>query len=103
MWYYLPHNEDGGYAEYCGFKPYMDARAEVFVKKNNGKADVMKEYNRLEDGDIYYKDIFDKYKFTHAILYKKGLLYTYISKDKDYKQVYSDKNRVIYEYVGENR
>lgn len=40
----------------------------------------MKEYNRLEDGDIYYKDIFDKYKFTHAILYKKGLLYTYISK-----------------------
>lgn len=95
--------EDGGYAEYCGFKPYMDARAEVFVKKNNGKADVMKEYNRLEDGDIYYKDIFDKYKFTHAILYKKGLLYTYISKDKDYKQVYSDKNRVIYEYVGENR
>ena len=81
----------------------MDARAEVFVKKNNGKADVMKESHRLEDGDIYYKDIFDKYKFTHAILYKKGLLYTYISKDKDYKQVYSDKNRVIYEYVGENR
>ena len=29
--------------------------------------------------------------------------YIYISKDKDYKQVYSDKNRAIYEYVGENR
>ena len=95
--------EDGGYAEYLGFKPYMDARAEVFVKKNNGKADVMKEYNRLEDGDIYYKDVFDKYKFTHAILYKKGLLYTYISRDKDYKQIYSDEKRVIYEYVGKNR
>ena len=26
---------DGGYAEYTGFKSYIDARAEVFLEKNN--------------------------------------------------------------------
>ena len=26
---------DGGYAEFLGYKPYIDPRAEVFVKKNN--------------------------------------------------------------------
>lgn len=92
--------DDGGYAEYLGFMPYIDPRAEVFVKKNNGKADVMKEYVDLMLGNVYYKDVFNKYKFTHLIICNKGILNTYVSKDADYKKIYSDDNRVVFEYIG---
>jgi hypothetical protein len=31
----------GGYAEFMGLKPFIDARAEVFIKTNNKKADIL--------------------------------------------------------------
>ena len=64
------------------FSSVNDSLEETF--ENREQIEISKYYERLpkpvliatqefEDGDIYYKDIFDKYKFTHAILYKKGL------------------------------
>ena len=49
--------DNGAIFEYFGFKTYMDARAEVFLKANNKKSDVFKEYYNLQNG---YLDI-DKF------------------------------------------
>ena len=36
--------EDGGYGMFLGVKSYLDCRAEYFIKYNNKKYDILKEY-----------------------------------------------------------
>ena len=40
---------NGSYAEYRGLKPYIDTRAEVFLKSNNHKEDIMMEYYFIQN------------------------------------------------------
>ncbi|MBA4347370.1 MAG: hypothetical protein C0413_00755 [Clostridiales bacterium] len=87
---------DGGYAEFLGFKPYIDPRAEVFVKKNNQKADVMKEYHDLQLGELYYKDVLEKYGFTHLLISIGDILITYLPHDDTYEKIYEDDIYQIY-------
>jgi hypothetical protein len=87
---------DGGYAEFMGFKPYIDPRAEVFVEKNNHKADVMKEYHDLQFGELYYKDLLDQYGFTHLLISKGDILITYLPHDDAYEKIYEDEIYQIY-------
>ncbi len=87
---------DGGYVEYRGLKPYIDPRAEVFVKKNNQVKDVMKEYYELEAGKTYYKDFLNTYGFTHLLLTRKEVLYVALPHDPDYELIYEDDAFLIY-------
>jgi len=87
---------DGGYAEFMGYKPYIDPRAEVFVKKNNHKADVMKEYYELQFGALYYKDVLERYGFTHLLVAKGDILTTYLPHDDAYEKIYEDDVYQIY-------
>lgn len=87
---------DGGYAEFMGYKPYIDPRAEVFVKKNNHKADVMKEYHDLQYGEVYYKTVLDQYRFTHLLISKGDILMTYLPHDDAYEKIYEDEIYQIY-------
>lgn len=89
--------DDGCLAEFKGIPSYMDTRAEVFLKKNNKKADILKEYYDLQAGSIYYKDVLDKYQFTHLIVQKKDILYTYLQRDDNYKITYSNEKYTLYE------
>lgn len=91
--------DEGGYAEFRGLKPYIDPRAEVFVKKNNHKDDIMKEYYNLQAGCTYYKDFLNKYGFTCLLVSKNDILYTYLPHDADYKTVYQDKTYRVFEKV----
>jgi uncharacterized protein YxeA len=89
--------DEGGFAEYVGFPVYIDTRAEVFVKANNKKEDVMKEYFDLQMGYSYCKDFLDKYQFTHLLVTKKDILYIYLSHDKEYKLTYSNTKYYLFE------
>ena len=89
----------GGMAEFKGIPGYMDARAEVFVKKENRKADVLDEYFNMQSGAVYYKDVLNKYHFTHILLTKDGILNVYLPHDSDYKLVYSNENYNLYERI----
>jgi hypothetical protein len=88
--------DDGGYAEFVGLKPFIDPRAEVFVEKNNHVGDIMKEYLLMEIGRTYYKDVLDKYRFTHLVLTKTDLLTTYLAHDGDYEMIYDDSVFTVY-------
>ena len=92
---YVGYN-DGGYAEYMGLRPYLDPRAEVFVKKNNKTADVMKEYYLMQNGLTYYKTLLDQYQFTHILVSPGDILYVYLPHDTDYEQVYQDSECAVY-------
>ena len=81
----------GPYSEWRGLKPYIDVRSEVFIKENNKKEDILKEYYLLMYGKLYYKDFVNKYNFTHLIVRSDEAFYNQIIKDKDYKIIYYGK------------
>lgn len=88
---------NGAYFEYLGYKTYLDARAEVFLKKNNQKEDILFEYYNLERGKLNYREFLDKYNFDYLVIDSKELLYTYI-KDTNYDLVYEYPTKdVIYQ------
>ena len=93
---YAGFNE-GSFLEFHGYKPYMDGRAELFLKSKNGEFDYFTEYLCAESGKIYYKDFLDKYDFTH-ILVPTGdnHLYISISHDNDYQIGYTDENYTVF-------
>ena len=59
----------------------MDPRAEVFLKKNNHKFDIYKEYYDLQMGIIDYNEYLKKYNFTHLLINKKDYLYNKLEKN----------------------
>ena len=89
---------EGSYIEYMGYKCYMDPRAEVFLKVNNHKKDIYKEYIDLENRKIDYKDFLDKYKFDILFVNKNTTMYDNLEDDSyGYKLKFKDKYYKIYE------
>lgn len=83
--------DNGSYAEYRGLKPYIDTRAEVFLKKNNHKEDIMKEYYLVYNGYISYDEFVNKYKFDYMIIMENERIYDKALKDKNYRLIYHSK------------
>ena len=92
---YTSYNE-GGLCQYRGLKTYLDARAEVYVKKNNGRKDILKEFYNLQVGDLHYKEFVDVYGFTHFILKENDLLRTYLAADEDYELILENDSYLVY-------
>jgi hypothetical protein len=94
---------DGGYLEFRGFKVYLDPRAEVFLKTNNKKDNIMEEFALMYSGKKYYKEVLDKYNFTHLLVSKNDILNTYLPYDRNYKIVYSSDYYKIFENIALNK
>ncbi|MBP5683912.1 MAG: hypothetical protein J6X02_01480 [Bacilli bacterium] len=71
---------DGSYVEYRGYNCYIDPRAEVFLKVNNKKEDILKEYILLQQSkSINYNEFLKKYDFDYLVISKeKDSLYYYL-------------------------
>lgn len=93
---YTGYNE-GPYCEFMGLKPFLDTRAEVFLKANNKKEDILFDWCRVITGVDYYGDFIQKYQFSHLLVTNKELLFTYLSKDNDYKIIYKDDQYTLFE------
>jgi len=91
----------GGYAEFRGLKPFIDARAEVYIKKNNKKADILHDLIALNEGTMHYAKFIQKYRLNVFLLERKDLLETYLAKDPQYTLVYRDKEAVVFEKKSE--
>lgn len=91
--------EDGGYCEYKGLKTYIDPRADVFLKSNNNKKDIFKEYYEIHDdkGSFDYEKFVKKYNFTHLIVDTDSNFDKYLLDNKNYELKYKQKleNNVV--------
>ena len=86
----------GSYLEYIGYHPYIDTRAEVYLKKANHKEDLFFEFSNVLNGTIDFDKYINKYHFTHCITYNNSYIGRYLKSNSLFKEVFRDKNIVLY-------
>lgn len=85
--------DEGGYLNFRGYKSYIDSRAEVYLKKNNGKEDILKEYYMLTHDLLDYEKFLNKYHFKYLVVDKNDKLKNYLD---NYDIIYKDKKYTLY-------
>ena len=95
----------GSYLLYRGIPVFIDSRADLYSpefngqKDNNGKyngRDIFTDFMNISNIGVYYEDKFEEYDITHLLMSKKSKLNMFISRDSNYKEIYSDENFVLY-------
>ena len=81
---------DGGYVEFRGFKPYIDPRAELFLKNNNKQADIFKEFYQLQHNQIDKSEFLKKYNFEVMLLHNGDTLYNEMLNHDNYFIIYDN-------------
>ena len=83
----------GGYVEYRGYKAYIDPRMEVFIKSNNGKEEIFKEYYDLQHREVDKKEFISKYNFDYGDEYDLIFKEDESEDDSDGVKVYKKKEQ----------
>ncbi|NLL05708.1 MAG: hypothetical protein GX270_07965 [Clostridiaceae bacterium] len=89
----------GGYIMLNGIKVFIDSRQDLYLDVYNSNCEVYSDYLNLTRGKVHYKDILKKYNFEYLIITKNTLLENYLSFDKEYIQILSDKDSVLYKKI----
>lgn len=84
---------NGGYVEFRGWKPYIDPRAEAFLKVNNKEADVFEEFYNLQHGLLDLGTFLKNYNFTHLLVDSGDYMYNRITDDINYFIIYEDSKK----------
>ena len=96
----------GSYLLYQGIPVFIDSRADLYAPEFNGTRnedgtysgrDIFSDYINTSSIGVYYENTFDKYDITHIIVYKNSKVNMLVSRDENYKNLYSDDRFVIYE------
>ena len=91
----------GGHAEFYGYKPFMDPRAEVLLKSNNKKEDYFIEFYDFFTYSNCYDQFLNKYKFTHLIIPDYEYCYTVqrLKKDNHFRYVMKEDGFILFESI----
>lgn len=92
----------GSYMLYRGIPVFIDSRADLYAPEFSGKKeDIFSDFIDTSNIGTFYEDTMEKYGITHVINYKNSKMNMIITetKDKNYKELYSDDYFVIYERV----
>ena len=88
----------GSYLEFNDIPVFIDSRAEVYIKKFNGGKDIVNDFLGTEEYQKY-KYIFQRYDFDYALIYQNKNLYTYLSTDEDFEEIYHEDLFVLFKYL----
>lgn len=91
----------GSYLLLQGIPVFIDSRADLYAPEFNGNKDIFSDFMNISNIGTYYEDKFEEYGITHVIIYKGAKLNMFLSRNNRYKELYSDKNFVVYERKGE--
>lgn len=96
----------GSYLLYRGIPVFIDSRADLYAPEFNGTKneegkwegrDIFSDYINVSNIGTYYEDKMEEYEITHVIIGKRTKLNMFLSRDDNYKELYSDDSFVIYE------
>jgi hypothetical protein len=85
----------GSYMAYNDIPIFIDSRAEVYIKEFNGGKDIANDYKNIHKLNKY-KNIFKKYEFDYALVYKESTLDYILTLDDNFENIYDDDSFVIY-------
>ncbi len=96
----------GSYLLFRGIPVFIDSRADLYApefnKGNNETGrDIFSDYINTSNISTYYEDKFNKYDITHVIIGKNSKLNMFLSRDDNYKELYSDDHFIIYDRLSE--
>ena len=96
----------GSYLLFRGIPVFIDSRADLYAPEFNGVngnegRDIFSDYINISNISTYYEDKFEEYGITHVITGKKTKLNMFLSRDDNYKELYSDDNFVVYDRQAE--
>ena len=90
----------GQYLEFKGYHPYIDGRAELFMKQNNGYFDYLNEYNQIINGSLYYNDFVDKYHFNYLIVSEREICFlSSLKHDPDFEILVDSDEITLFRYT----
>lgn len=92
----------GSYLEFKGIPAFIDSRSGIYTSEFNKGCTILEDWNQVDYGYVIYQEIFDKYGITHALLENTECANIYISKDKNWKQIYQDDTFSLYERIENN-
>lgn len=86
----------GSYLELHGIKVFMDSRSGIYCEEFTDGSTIMTDYLAVDDGQINYEEVFEKYGITHVLIENDSLINQYIYKDENYECIYQDDVFVLY-------
>lgn len=93
----------GSYMLFRGIPVFIDSRADLYAPEFSGNKDedIFTDFINTSGISKFYEETFEKYNITHVLIYKKSKTNMIITKsnDKNYKELYSDDNFVVYERI----
>ncbi len=87
----------GSYLLFRGIPVFIDSRADLYSPEFNEGVDIFSDYMNMSGIGVHYENNFNKYGITHAITYTNSKINLFFSRDDNLKEIYKDKNFVIYE------
>lgn len=87
----------GSYLLFNDIPVFIDSRADLYTKEFNGSNDIFSDFIDINNIGKYYEETMEKYGITHVMQHKNSRLNMFISRDDNYKEIYSDDYFIIYE------
>ncbi len=82
----------GSYLEYYDIPVFIDSRAEVYIAEFNGGKDIVSDFLKAQEFG-QYREVFEKYNFNYALIYRNSPLYNYLMVDEDCDLIYEEDER----------
>lgn len=87
---------NGSYLMLNNIPVFIDSRLDVYCSEFND-TDIFYDFIEITSGHKHYKDVFDKYDFTHILLKHNETVDIYLANDNNYKVIYKDDSYILYE------
>lgn len=89
----------GSYLEFNKIPTFIDSRAELYTKEFNKGCNILNDFYDVIYGLVSYKETFEKYDITHALIENDGLINKYICDDPEWNLLHKDGAFSLYERV----
>ena len=88
----------GSYLLYRGIPVFIDSRCDLYAPEYNDGRDIFMDFMKSSNLDVWFEDIFDKYKINYVILYKNSKMNMIIQDShlEGYELLHKDDNFVFY-------
>ena len=87
----------GSYLLFRGIPVFIDSRADLYSPEFNEGVNIFSDYLDISGIATWYEDKFKEYGVTHVMSYSNSKLKMLLSRDSNYKEMYSDDHFIIYE------